>query len=98
MTGPSTVSFAAHVWRHGEHGAREDFHRMLTALIQVEHASATEVRADPGDWGIDTFVGSLADAVTIWQSKFFIDGLGDSPKRQVRESVASAMAKATEHG
>ena len=44
---------------------------MLTALVQVQHPSATEVRAYPGDWGIDTFAGSLVDKINIWQSKYF---------------------------
>jgi hypothetical protein len=67
---------------------------MLTSLIQVQHQTATEVRANPGDWGIDTFAGSLVDKVNIWQSKYFVDGLGDSQKAQIRGSLKSAMTNA----
>jgi len=51
----SRVDFREHRYRLGsDDAARMDFHRMLTALIQVQYPSATEVRANPGDWGIDT--------------------------------------------
>ena len=77
----SRVDFREHRYRLGsDEAARTDFHRMLTSLIQVQHPTAIEVRANPGDWGIDTFVGSLVDKVNIWQSKYFVDGLG-MPRR-----------------
>ena len=91
----SRVDFREHRYRLGsDEAARTDFHRMLTSLIHVQHPTATEVRANPGDWGIDTFVGSLVDKVNIWQSKYFVDGLGDAQKSQVRDSLKSAMANA----
>ena len=95
MTLASRVDFREHRYRLGsDEAARTDFHRMLTSLIQVQHPTATEVRANPGDWGIDTFAGSLVDKVNIWQSKYFIDGLGDPQKAQIRDSLKSAMANA----
>ena len=95
----SRVDFREHRYRLGsDEAARTDFHRMLTSLIQVQHPTATEIRANPGDWGIDTFVGSLVDKVNIWQSKYFVDGLGDPQKAQVRDSLKSAMANANKNG
>ncbi len=99
MTQASRLDFREHQFRLGsEDAARVDFHRMLTALIQVQHPSATEVRPNPGDWGIDTFVGSLVDKVNIWQSKYFVAGIGDSQKRQIRDSLTSAMSNAAKNG
>jgi hypothetical protein len=98
VTLASRVDFEEHRFRLGSlDAARVDFHRMLTALIQVQYPGATEVRANPGDWGIDTFAGSLVDKVNIWQSKYFVDGLGKSQQAQVRESLRSAMYHAREH-
>ncbi len=95
----SRLDFREHRYRLGsDEAARTDFHRMLTSLIQVRHPTATEIRPNPGDWGIDTFVGSLVDKVNIWQSKYFIDGLGDAQKGQVRDSLKSAMANAVKNG
>jgi hypothetical protein len=99
MTTPSTLDFRLHAVRGGsEEFGRVDFHRMLTALVVVQQPTATEVRADPGDWGIDTFVGSLIDTISIWQSKYFYGRIEDSQKAQIRESFASAMKHAAEHG
>lgn len=89
------IDFRLHLVRcGGDDGARLDFHRMLSALIGQIYPTATEVRADPGDWGIDVFVGSLVDNVSIWQSKYFYTDIGDSQKKQIRESFDSAMKHA----
>ncbi|WP_235736809.1 hypothetical protein [Nocardioides alcanivorans] len=71
---------------------------MLSALVGQVHPTATDVRADPGDWGIDVFVGSLVDKVSIWQSKYFYTEIGKSQKAQIRESFASAMKHAEAEG
>lgn len=99
MVHASRLDFREHRFRLGtDDAARQDFHRMLTALIHVRYETATEVRANPGDWGIDTFVGSLVDKISIWQSKYFADGIGKSQRDQVRESLQSAMKHARENG
>jgi hypothetical protein len=91
------IDFRVHVIRTGsDEGARTDFHRMLSALVGQVYPSATDVRPDPGDWGIDVFVGSLVDKISIWQSKYFYTDVGKSQKAQIRESFASAMKNAEE--
>lgn len=95
MTDPSKIDFRIHAIDAGsDDGGRVVFHRMLSALVGIEHPTATDIRADPGDWGIDVMVGSLADSILIWQSKYFYDAIGDSQKKQIRESFASAMKHA----
>lgn len=99
VTIPSLIDFRIHAVRTGSDDAgRVDFHRMLSALIGITHPTATDVRADPGDWGIDVFVGSLVGTVSVWQSKYFYDKIGDSQKKQIRESFASAMKNAKNEG
>jgi len=99
MTGPALIDFRIHAIRTGsDEAGRVDFHRMLSALVGVTHPTATDVRADPGDWGIDVFVGSLVDKVMIWQSKYFYTEIGDSQKAQIRKSFKSAMDNATRYG
>jgi hypothetical protein len=83
----------------GEPAGRERFERMITALVIERHPSARTVRPNPGDWGIDTHVGSLAGGrVAVWQSKFFLTGVGDSQRKQVRDSFASVCSAAGQHG
>ncbi len=95
----SQIDFRVHSIRAGnEDGARTDFHRMLSALVGVNYPTATDMRADPGDWGIDVYVGSLIDRVSIWQSKYFYQQIGDPQKKQIRESFSSAMKNAKENG
>lgn len=89
------IDFRMHAIRcGGDEGGRTDFHRMLSALVGQVYPTATDVRADPGDWGIDVFVGSLVDKVSIWQSKYFYTSVGKSQKDQIRDSFASAMSHA----
>jgi hypothetical protein len=72
---------------------------MVTQLVAATQPGVRSVQANPGDWGIDSFVGELdrSGQATVWQSKFFIDGVGDSQKKQIREAFASAVAAAEEH-
>lgn len=100
MTEPSMIDFRVHAIAAGsDDGGRVLFQRMLCELVAVEYKTATEIRPDPGDWGIDVIVGSLAESILIWQSKYFYDRIGDSQKAQIRESFASAMkhAKANDY-
>ena len=92
------ISFRAHEVRTGSiEGARADFEQMVTQLVCATLPGVRQVEANPGDWGIDAFVGSLDDGGTadIWQSKFFIDGVGNVQQRQIRESFNAAVSAAT---
>lgn len=93
------IDFRVHAMAAGsDDGGRVLFQRMLSALIAVEYKAATDIRPDPGDWGIDVMVGSLAESIMIWQAKYFYDKIGDSQKQQIRESFASAMKHAKLNG
>lgn len=95
------ISFHAHEVRTGSpDGARSDYEKMVTQLVASTTPGVRSVEANPGDWGIDTFVGELDQSgrATIWQSKFFIDGVESSQKHQIREAFKSAVRAAKEHG
>lgn len=92
------INFSAHEVRAGKDGAREDFEQMIALLVQATHGEASMVFANPGDWGIDVLVGDLRGRVTIWQAKYFIRDFGESQMSQVRDSFASAVRHAAEHG
>lgn len=82
-----------------EGGARERFQMLVTDLVKLEHPTADEVEGPGGqDWGIDTFVGSLDDAITVWQSKFFMAWTGDVQRKQVRDSFKQVLTRASENG
>src|SRR5260370_18257837 len=73
---------------YGVAGAREQFEKLCAQLICSLHPTARSVRADSGDGGVDVFVGDQADSagITVFQVKYFPNGLKESQKRQVRES------------
>ncbi len=73
---------------YGVAGAREQFEKLCAQLISSHYPMARSVRAEGGDGGVDVFVGDQADpaGITVFQVKYFPNGLKDSQKRQVRES------------
>jgi len=73
---------------------------MITQLASSTTAGVRSVQANPGDWGIDTFVGELdgSGRATVWQSKFFIDGVSESQKHQIREAFKAAVRASKDHG
>jgi hypothetical protein len=80
-------------------GARPLFERLVAQLVRLLHASVRQVAANPGDWGIDVFVGMLDEGgVHVWQSKFFIDGIGETQKKEIRESFKACLSAAAEEG
>src|SRR6266566_8450471 len=73
---------------YGVAGAREQFEKLCAQLISSHYPMARSVRAEGGDGGVDVFVGDQADpaGITVFQVKYFPNGLKESQKRQVRES------------
>src|SRR4051812_32762981 len=67
-------------------GARAIFEQLVTQCVRANHPTARAIRPDPGDEGVDTFVGEFDKDVRIWQAKYFCEGIGDSQQRQIRES------------
>ncbi|MBF6621556.1 MAG: hypothetical protein ITG02_15170 [Patulibacter sp.] len=94
-----SLSFHHFLHEFGEAGARERFDTFVVATVKSVRPSARPVRANPGDWGIDVYVGSLAQGqVAVWQAKFFLTDFGDSQKDQVRKAYKSARKAATAEG
>lgn len=68
-----------------EQGAREEFARFVAAMAELT-TRVRRIRENPGDWGIDSFAGRLdGGEVAVWQAKFFINGVGDAQKQQIRD-------------
>ena len=95
------INFRAHEMRTGSiEGARTDFEQMIAQMVDTTLPGVRRVEANPGDWGIDAFIGSLEDGenAAIWQSKLFLDGVSDSQKGQIRESFDAAVTAAADNG
>ena len=97
-SGVPPVSFHVHVPRTGSiDGARAEFEQMIAQLIKVTMPSARQVAANPGDWGIDVYVGHLGEQIGIWQSKYFIPHVTKNHQQEIRDSFKSARLAAEAH-
>lgn len=99
--GEARINFAAHQVRANAHGARQDFEEMIGQLVRAVRPGVVVPRvvaANPGDWGIDVFVGDLGGAVTVWQSKYFFPEVTKSHQAKIRDSFDSVVKNAAKEG
>lgn len=70
-----------------------DFEKLCFHVLKERHPSGKvrHVEGASGDLGVDTFVGDLENAPTIWQSKAFANGIAKAQKEQIRESLKVAV-------
>jgi hypothetical protein len=92
------ISFHQLIGKGGKDGARADFEHLIGQLVGLRYTGIRIVEANPGDWGLDVTVGEIDGVMSVWQAKFFIDGVGDSQKPQIRESFKQVVAKAKDKG
>jgi hypothetical protein len=79
----------------GEALGRERFETLITAVVLEIYPTARSISANPGDWGIDTFVGELnRGTIAVWQSKYFLDGVARVQQAEIRDSFASLKTAA----
>lgn len=77
---------------HGDAGAREVFEKICTQLMHARYGNeAHNIQVCQGDEGIDILVGDFTNPIENYQCKFFIDGLGESQKNQIRGSFKRAI-------
>ena len=77
---------------HGDAGAREVFEKICTELMYARYGSgAHNIRVSKGDDGIDILVGDFTSPIELFQCKFFLDGISDSQKAQIRQSFKTAV-------
>lgn len=100
LVGMGTINFEFLKIKTGSvDGARAQFEEMIQDLVGIIHPDFSTVEANPGDWGIDAYVGSLTGGdVDVWQSKYFIGDFGNSQKSQIREAYEQALKCAKREG
>ncbi len=100
LIGMGTINFEFFKVKTGSvDGARAHFEEMIQDLVGVIHPDFSTLEANPGDWGIDAYVGSLVSGdVNVWQSKYFIDEFGKSQQAQIRDAYDQALACAKREG
>lgn len=77
--------------KYGDAGARDIFEKICTELLHAKYGeNAHNIRVNKGDEGIDILVGDFSSPIDDYQCKFFLDGICDSQKKQIRESFQTA--------
>ena len=78
--------------KYGDAGAREVFEKICTHLLQAQYGEdAHNIRVSRGDAGIDILVGDFQSPIDNYQCKYFIDGIGNSQKTQIKDSFERAI-------
>lgn len=83
---------------HGNiEGARTAFERACEMIIGWKRRPETVrgIRVQQGDGGIDVYVGDFGNTpIDVYQCKYFIHGIDDSQKQQIRNSYKTAVSSA----
>lgn len=78
-------------------GARDKFEDLCEQILKVQYPNlaVNKVEASGGDGGLDIVIGDLLpdNPITCYQCKWFVDNLGDSQKKQIRDSFKTAIEK-----
>lgn len=77
-----------------EAGARAAFESACFLILKSRfpNENVHSVRVHQGDGGIDVYVGLLGvEPVDVYQCKYFVNGVSDSQKEQIRSSFRSAV-------
>ncbi len=71
----------------------DTFQRFCAQLLKERHPGQEirHVEGASGDEGLDVFAGELSGKAAIWQCKAFRNGVGESQKEQIRESLRTAL-------
>lgn len=71
----------------------DTFHKLCFQLLKERHPGSDlrQVEGASGDEGLDIFEGEFGGALSIWQCKAFPNGVGESQKGQIRESLNTAL-------
>jgi hypothetical protein len=71
----------------------DTFHKLCLHLLKDRHPNSAfhQIEGTSGDEGIDFFEGELGGELTIFQCKSFPNGIGESQKGQIRESLNTAL-------
>jgi hypothetical protein len=69
------------------------FELLIFQLVKAgyPHVDVKHVDGSAGDLGIDVISGQLDEQPTIWQCKSFLNGIKDSQKRQIKDSLDQAL-------
>lgn len=77
--------------KHGKEGARQIFEDCCSKVFKKEFENSYPIECNPGDEGVDVFVGDFSETIDVYQCKCFFYQIGDSQKTQINKSFKTAI-------
>ncbi len=67
----------------------DSFESLIDQLLQARYPSSEirRVNGKGGDQGVDVFLGTLGNKISVWQAKHFVNGFGSRQKKNILESL-----------
>ena len=76
----------------GKEGARQVFEDACADVLKLEFDNAFPIECNPGDEGIDVFVGDFTAQIDVYQCKCFFDKIEVSQKSQIQKSFKKVIS------
>jgi hypothetical protein len=84
------IDFKRFIDFYGLPGARHQFQNACYSLLKRKfNENVHKIRENPGDEGIDVYVGEFSEPIDVFQCKFFIDNIS---YQQINDSFDRAIA------
>lgn len=77
--------------KHGPEGSRGVFEDACTKAFSAKYEEAYPIKCNPGDEGIDIYIGDFTQPIEVYQCKCFFFEIGEVQKKQIRESFKKAV-------
>lgn len=77
--------------KHGKEGSRQVFEDACAKVFSEEYRNSYPVKCNPGDGGIDVFVGDFSEKIDVYQCKCFFNEIGASQISQINSSFKKAI-------
>jgi hypothetical protein len=77
--------------KHGKEGSRQVFEDSCAKAFSKEFGDAYPIECNPGDEGIDVFVGEFSEKIDVYQCKCFFYKIGESQISQINASFKKAV-------
>lgn len=81
--------------KHGKDGSRAVFEDACTKAFSAKYQDAFPIKCNPGDEGIDVFIGDFKEPIEVYQCKCFFFEIGESQKKQINASFKKAIESTT---
>lgn len=77
--------------KHGREGSRGVFEDACTKAFSAKYKDAYPIECNPGDEGIDIFIGNFSEPIEVYQCKCFFYEIEEVQKKQIRASFKKAI-------